>query len=1588
MQKILGSAHMTSIKIKLTVAFLLWVIFSFSASAFNTQIGFVKNEGQIQAECEYYFKADQFAVLLSKKGLRYVQFETNNYTLHTHSIDITFKNQNADLLLKPVNIQAKVNFYQNGLTQQTKSYSRVIYENIYPKIDLHYFINSAGKLKYEYHVKPGGNPKHISMVYGGFKNELFIDNEGRLQIPNSLHTITEKAPVCFDNKQNEISGKYTLNGCELGFEIADYNKNNTLIIDPYIEWSTFLGGQSFDEGVSLSHDRQQNLYVVGNTFSADLNVGVGAHQNTISDSSDAFISKFNEKGKLIWATFLGGSKNDSAVAVKTTLKGDLYVLLNTYSNNLPVSNRAFQKQNNGGKEGYLAKFDSSGVFIWGTYLGGKKLDNAKALHLVRDSIMYLTGFSTSTDFPTTTNAHQTTISGDTDAFIMKLDTSGAIKWSTYYGGKGGDAFNALCASDSFASRIYLAGFTTSINIDSLSKVVQHTLTGKTDALIACFAENGSLKWNSYFGGDKFDMATGIASNQNGQIVVIGKTATTDTTLLPVNTPDSFQLEHGGGKMDGFVLGLNGKGQKQFFTFYGGSSEEEMNSIDFYMYAYLITGNTQSNNLFINHHGSRKTMTQKRNKGANDGFYFALDTNARFITGSYLGGNNNEKLNQGIYYNGAQSFVGKSTSNNYPISDSANQKNRAGASDMVLTTLCGDIFKRVGPYGCHDRARVGTVFADDFKGYFKKKYRWQKRTLFDWVELVDKDSAAIRNQFIKQKTHYRRIYDVGLCHDTSFATSNINGPEPRASFTYTGRECLGDTIAFTNNSTVTYGSMRMNWRFKFEGSTSDVNPKHVFSLGDTNHVVWLTVISDSNCVSIKREKIFISNTPKADFKVDSICNRDTVFLRSRVSNVKYYFTRWQIDNKVFGQRVVPYLFDPNKNYTVKLIASTPQGCTDSISKSFTVDSALIADFSLYNTCPGDTLQITNNSEYKKPLNYLKWYLGENDSSFAANPRKVFDTTGVYSIRLFMEDKDGCRDSATRILRILDKPRVAFSYSKDCKNDTFLFKLDSSEYRYYRYHWLLGDGTTFNTAFPIVHVYDSVKDYTVKVVGGIGPNLACADSSSQTIYNDSLFVIGMEIDGKCDNQPIIFKNQTEGTNDSTKFEWRLGNTVISNQRNYKSNLPADTFLVSLKVTNGPNCIDSTSKFILISLAPQTAFTADTVCPTDSVFFNNETIEGKAITNYKWKFGDGDSSIIKSPYHQFAPGQYSVVLIAQNQFNCTDSLKRLIYQPDSAKLAAISKQHVLCYGDSTGSIQLAVLESNGKVDVVWNTNPPKNTLFIDKLSAGKYTVTGTDGIGCKSRLNVFITQPDALIASSINDTSLCLGDEYKVSAQAQGGLGPYLYQWGCLNPPCTRLSTVRNNATIKSNDSDSYYYYVIDSNGCKTDSIWFSVGFAPNVRVRITDYPRAVLADTEFEIEAYSIEAEKYSWTPSIIFSDPNKAKTTASVSSSTTVTVKATAKGYCPDEASVKINVVDLNIPTAFTPNNDGVNDTWVIRNLDLVSNSKLTIYSRWGGILFSSKNNEEQWNGWHNGKTVPAGAYLYILEIDGKQALTGYITVLE
>ncbi len=1204
--------------------FLLW--YSFSLYGINTHKGFIKVNDKAKSNFEYYYNAGEFSILLSSKGFRYVYSNANEKGLQQQAIDVTFLNANPKTQIEGINKSAKLNYYKNGQEFTTHQYEQLSFINIYNQIDLHYFINSNGNLKYEFHVKPGGDPNDINLIYKGLNGKLNLNDSGCLIIKTSFGQIKELAPICFDALKNPVKSSYVINSNQLKFNIANYDKSQTLIIDPYIEWSTFLGGINNDEAVSVSNDRHQNLYVLGHTFSPDFPNDTGLIQKTIKDSSDVFLSKFNEKGKLIWSTFVGGSKHDSAVAVKSTLKGDVFVLLNTYSNDLPVTKGALQKSNKGTKDAYLAKIDSAGHIIWATYIGGTKADHVKAMSMIRDSILYLTGFTTSSNFPTSLLAHQKQLKSDTDAFIMKIDTSGSLIWSTYFGGNGRDVINAICPSDTFANRIFLAGYTQSTDFDSLKPVVQDTFCKKTDALIACFNHNGKIIWSTYYGGSGIDKATGIVSNYKRRIFIIGNTSTTDTTELPVIVPDTFQENYGGGKTDGFLLTLDYTGKKKYFMFYGGNEEENLSSIDFYHRAILISGSTKSNDLFINHHRTNQ-MIQRQNKGGFDGFYIALDTSSRLLTGSYLGSFLDDKINQGIFYNGAQTYVGASKSIYYPTTDSAEQRFKSGENDMILTTICGDIFKTLWPHTCHDGERIGALGGDDFKGFFEKHYRWQNRTLFDWVELENKDSTSIFNQFIKQKTFYRRIYSVGLCTDTSWATANINGPEPKAIFTYSGGFCLGDTIFFKNSSTVTYGSMRMGWYFGGDGGSIQVNPYHVFTHGDTTFKVRLTVTADSNCTSTLTEKIYIANTPKADFKIDSLCNNDTAYLISKVKNSKYYTNTWIIAGRTINSKNTAYLFKPKTDYTVTLISTAVKGCADTITKIINIDSALVLGFNLNNTCPGDSIYIQNTSKFKKPLPYYKWFLGQGDSSVVFNPVKAFDTTGTYFIKLVMKDKRGCIDTLIKPIIIRDKPIAQFSFEKDCKNDSFFFRLDTFQGNGYRYTWNIDDEKTFSTRFPFYYIFDSIKDYKIDLIATINGS-ACPDTLSKIIWNDSILVADFEVVGKCDNQAIHFKNKTKGENDSTIYSWRIGNDSLRWSKNYTTQLSADSFNVWLIAKRGKFCEDSILKAVEIFSAPNALFSHDTVCLGKAVQFNNLSNDNGIQTKYRWFFGNLDSSQLENP------------------------------------------------------------------------------------------------------------------------------------------------------------------------------------------------------------------------------------------------------------------------------------------------------------------------------------------------------------------------
>ncbi|HEY7835658.1 MAG TPA: SBBP repeat-containing protein [Ktedonobacterales bacterium] len=331
-------------------------------------------------------------------------------------------------------------------------------------------------------------------------------------------------------------------------------------------YSTFLGGGGDDLGEHIAVDASGNAYVTGATASGDFPIQGAFQASTGGGGSDAFVSKLNAAGTaLVYSTYLGGSGADAAVGIAVDASGNAYVVGATASTNFPLQG-AFQATNAGGTDdAFISKFNAAGnALVYSSYLGGSGDDAALGIAVDASGNAYLTGFTTSTNFPTNPAG---SANGGKDAFVSTLNASGsALVYSSYLGGSGDDTGVGI-AVDSQGDA-YLVG-TTASNDFPLVDPLQSTLRDSAgSAFVVRFDahDTGGLPvFSTYLGSSSIyaDSGLGIAVSAGGYAYVIGATSGTDfptvnalypvapanpnafvtkifTSLYPVETPGVFR----------------------------------------------------------------------------------------------------------------------------------------------------------------------------------------------------------------------------------------------------------------------------------------------------------------------------------------------------------------------------------------------------------------------------------------------------------------------------------------------------------------------------------------------------------------------------------------------------------------------------------------------------------------------------------------------------------------------------------------------------------------------------------------------------------------------------------------------------------------------------------------------------------------------------------------------------------------------------------------------------------------------------------------------------------------------------------------
>ena len=342
-------------------------------------------------------------------------------------------------------------------------------------------------------------------------------------------------------------------------------------------YSTFLGGDQFDEGLGIAVDSTGAAYVTGRTCSAGFPTTPGAFQTSYagvfgSDCNDAFVTKLDAAGAaLSYSTYLGGSTLDIGNAIAVDSHGSAYIAGYTLSTNFPTTSGSFQPTAVAPFDAFVTKLDpaGSGPLVYSTYLGGNHFERASGIAVDADGSAFVTGHTSSISFPVTVDAFQTNNAGGDDAFVTKLDPAGsALAYSSYLGGSRVDSAAAIALDSEGAA--YVAGDTFSDDFPVTIGGFRRDNAGEYDAFVVKFDPSLSapLVYASYLGGSSFDVASAIAVDSLGSAYITGSTCSTN---FPVTATALQNANASAGCDDVFVTKFTPVGSGLAFSTYLGGS---------------------------------------------------------------------------------------------------------------------------------------------------------------------------------------------------------------------------------------------------------------------------------------------------------------------------------------------------------------------------------------------------------------------------------------------------------------------------------------------------------------------------------------------------------------------------------------------------------------------------------------------------------------------------------------------------------------------------------------------------------------------------------------------------------------------------------------------------------------------------------------------------------------------------------------------------------------------------------------------------------------------------------------------------------
>ena len=564
----------------------------------NLHIPFIVNEGQTDERVKFYANTFGGSVYVTKDGEivyvlpKVVKPQTwnsdNNKELapkeqFQHNEAVALKEEVVNGKFTEITGEGKsvtqVNYFTGNDQSKWKTniptYETANLGEVYAGIDLKLkaYRNNVEKL---FTVRPDADPETIRLKLSGAK-ALKINRDGQLEVRTELGAVKFTRPVAYqevDGKRVEVPVRYRIQKSaaksqkaeplnpkseiqnlsptsigdpksEYGFTVASYDRTKDLIIDPLLA-STYVGGSGDEAGLSVSIDTGGNVYVAGYTLSANFPTSAGVYQPSFRGVHDAYVLRISGDLKtLLASTYLGGSNSDEGDSVAIDAGGNVYVTGLTTSTDFPTTPGAYQSSFKGYKDAFVSRLSGDLTkLLVSTYVGGSGEDAGSSLAIDAGGNVYVTGYTYSTNFPTSPGAYQTSFKGWYDAFISRL--SGDLKTllaSTYFGGSGSEGGSSV-AIDA-GGNVYVTDMTSSTDFPTTPGAYQTFNKGISDAFVSrCSGDLTKLLASTYVGGSNNDGGynNAMAIDTGGNVYAICNTSSTD---FPT-TPGAYQTFNKGG----------------------------------------------------------------------------------------------------------------------------------------------------------------------------------------------------------------------------------------------------------------------------------------------------------------------------------------------------------------------------------------------------------------------------------------------------------------------------------------------------------------------------------------------------------------------------------------------------------------------------------------------------------------------------------------------------------------------------------------------------------------------------------------------------------------------------------------------------------------------------------------------------------------------------------------------------------------------------------------------------------------------------------------------------------------------------------